>query len=1041
MRVVVLSCSGSATALMELFVVKLAAAFVALKVIFAAIKATFGATHKETHGATHIIEGGSHNKITINNNHYYQSAEAEQVEEKRIRILPRLIATLAVAIISLLALPSSARGVDFGLEEFDVTFSNSEGGAELRAGAHPSELVTTLTSFTTEAPEGGPVPTELLRDINVFQIPGIAGDLTAVPKCKTIDFLAHPPEGGNPNATACPDSTVLGRVALTVGEAGKAPTFDASIYNLEPPPGKVARLGFFVVLIPVTIDLALSDVYPYNPYAEASNVSEVLEFISSVVEVWGVPADPAHDKERGFCMNTGKSCPAGVPPRPFLTMPRACEGPLPTFWEADSWQDPGDWKEGFSLTHDEAIPPNPKGMSGCGKLAFDPSTQARPSSSSAESATGLDFEIDVIDEGLKNPEGTAKADIEAVEIALPVGVTANPSAAEGLGVCTLAQYEAEELKTPAGAGCPDAAKIGTIEAETPLLEEHPVRGQLFLAQQDDPATPQEGAENPFDSLLALYMIFRDPELGLFIKLPVEVEPNEATGQLIATSEELPPFPLSHVNVHMRSGPRAPLITPPACGTYTTVATLYPSSGAAPLTSTSNFTVSSGPGGSACPPAGPPPFNPGFEAGTLNNAASQYSPFSLRLTRKDGEGELTRFAAVLPPGVVAKIAGVPRCADAAIEAAKLKSGRQELAAPSCPAEARIGRVIGGAGVGTALTYVGGTLYLAGPYNGAPLSVVSVVPAVAGPFDVGTVVTRVALRLNPNTGEVEVDGAASDPIPHILKGIPLIVRDLRVYTDRPNFTLNPTSCAKFTTRAQIFGSGLNVFSSADDVAVLVSSPFQASSCASLAFKPKVSLELKGGTKRDQHPALRTKVTYPYPSGPGYANIGQAAITLPSTQFIDNDHINNPCTRVKFNENACPPGSVLGTARALSPLLDDPLEGPVYFRSNGGERLLPDVVADLHGGGFRYIVVVAVKAKNGRLRSRVLNSPDAPVTSFALNLKGGNEGLLVNSANLCKKKRYATVELTGQNGRIHNSEIVVKTSCKGKGKGGKRAAKARR
>lgn len=949
--------------------------------------------------------------------------------------MKRLLVTATAAALSILALAGTAHA-DFGLEEFDVTYSNSEGGAELRAGAHPFALTTDLRAITEEGPEGGPVPTELLRDLNVFQIPGLGGDLTAVPKCKTIDFLARPPQGGQENATACPNSTVIGALDLTVGEVGKAPTFEAALYNLEPPPGKVARLGFFVVLIPVTIDLSISDVYPNEPVAEVSNVSEVLEFIASEFTVWGVPADPAHDKDRGTCLATGKSCPAGVPPRPFLTMPRSCQGPQATFWEADSWQDPGDWKEGFSLTHDEAIPPNPKGMSGCGKLAFDPSTLARPSTTSAESASGLDFEIDVIDEGLKNPEGIAKADISAVEIALPKGVTANPSAAEGLGVCTLAQYEAEELNTPKGQGCPDAAKLGTVEAETPLLEEHPVRGSLFLAQQDDPATP--GQENPFGSLLALYMIFRDPGLGLFVKVPVEVQPNETTGQLVAFAEELPPFPLSHVVVHMRSGPRAPLVTPPSCGTYTTEALLYPSSGAEPLLSTSNFTIDSGPNGTSCPPSGPPPFNPGFEAGSLNNAASLYSPFSLRLTRQDGEGELTRFAATLPPGVVAKIAGVPRCSDAAIASAKTKTGRQELAQPSCPSDSQIGRVVGGAGVGTALTYVGGSLYLSGPYNGAPLSVVSVVPAVAGPFDVGTVVTRVALNLNPNTGEVEVDGAASDPIPHILKGIPLIVRDLRVYTDRPNFTLNPTSCAKLSTRATIFGSGADVFSSADDVAASATSPYQASSCASLAFYPKVSLELKGGTKRSQHPSLRTKVTYPYPSGPGYANIGQAAITLPATEFIDNDHINNPCTRVKFNENACPANSILGSAKAVSPLLDDPLEGPVYFRSNGGERLLPDVVADLKGGGFRFTVVVAVKAKNGRLRSRVLNSPDAPVSSFELSLKGGKEGLLVNSANLCKKKRTAKIELTGQNGRIHNSEVVVKTSCKKVGPKGKRSAR---
>ena len=952
----------------------------------------------------------------------------------KLTVFKKLASLLIPAILLLAALPNSANA-EFGLQQFDIAFNSAEGGAELKAGSHPESLVAFLEAITSPTPEG-PLPDELLKDITVTQIPGFAGDLTAVPRCQTLDFVSDPPEGSHPNSTNCPNSTAVGFFRAVAGEGGVIAEVEAPVYNLEPPPGKLARLGFKAIFPFLTIDIGLSPTFPYSPYAEVTNATQLLEFISSELTVWGVPADPSHDKLRGQCMKQGPSCPAGVTPRPFLTMPRACEGPLKTTWKADSWLNPGVWKEGFALTHDEAIPPNPAGMRECGKLVFDPVTQATPSTSAAESSAGLDFEINVSDEGLKNPSGTAKADIKDITIEFPVGVTANPSAAEGLGVCSLAQFEAESLTNRA---CPEAAKLGTIEAETPLLEEHPVRGSLYLAAQDDPANP--GKENPFSSLLALYMIIRDPELGIFVTQAVKVEPDEASGRLIATASNLPPFPLERVLVHMRSGPRAPLVTPPACGTYTTKAILTPSSGAEPLESNSQFTIDSGPGGKACPLAGPPPFSPTFEAGTLNNAASQYTNLSLRFTRQDGEGELTRVSTTFPPGVTGKLAGVSKCSDAALEEAKLKTGRTEQGAPSCPPNSQIGHVVAGAGVGSALTFAKGTLYLAGPYKGAPVSVASIVPAVAGPFDVGTIVTRFGLVLNPNTAEVEVNGASSDPIPHILKGIPLIVRDLRAYVDRPEFMLNPTSCAKKETKATIFGSGADVFSPADDTPVNRTSPFQAASCASLAFKPKVALTLKGGTRRDAHPALKATVTYPYPSGPGYANIGQAAITLPPTQFIDQDHINNPCTRVKFNENACPPSSVLGSAKAVTPLLDEPLEGPIYFRSNGGERLLPDVVADLHGAGFRFTAVIAVKGKNGRLRSRVLNAPDAPVTSFTLSFKGGKEGLLVNSANLCKKKRYAKVELSGQNGRIHNSEIVVKTSCKGKkGKGSKRSAPRR-
>jgi hypothetical protein len=930
--------------------------------------------------------------------------------------MKRFLCAIGATALACLSLSSTA-AAQFGFNAFDVTFTNAQGESETQAGFHPGDLTTTLEAFTEEGFEG-PVPTELLKDLNVLQIPGLAGDLTATPRCATLDFFARPPAGGHANATGCSNATAVGTTQLFLGGGEASPPIETEspVYNLEPSPGKVARLGFVVIFVPVTIDIGISEDPPYSPYAQLTNVSQVVEFLSSEFTVWGVPADPSHDKLRGTCMNTGKSCGAGIVPRPFLTMPRSCEGPLKTIWEADSWIHPGAWVDGFSLTHNEAIPPAPQGMGGCGKLAFDPSTRATPSTTSAESASGLDFEIDVSDEGLKNPEGLAKADISAVKIDLPVGVTANPSAAEGLDVCTKGQYDAESLTNRS---CPDAAKLGTIEAETPLLQEHPVKGSLYLARQDDPATGQAGAENPFDSLLALYMIIRDPALGIFIKLPVKVEPDPKTGRLVATTEDLPPFPLSHVNVHMRSGPRAPLITPPACGTYTTNATLTPSSGADPLLSTSSFAIDSGPGGGPCPSAGTPPFDPGFEAGSLANTAGRYSPFSMRLTRRDGEQELTRFSATLPPGMVGKLAGVAKCADSAIEAAKSRNGRDEQAAPSCPANSKIGSVTAGAGVGTALTWVPGSLYLAGPYNGAPLSVAAIVPAVAGPFDVGTVVTRVALDLNPKTAEVQVDGERSDPIPHILKGLPLVVRDIRVDTDRPDFTLNPTSCEKMSTRARIFGSGADVFSSADDSLASPASPFQASSCASLGLKPKLAFKLGGGTRRGAHPVFNAT----YTPKPGDANLEGLVVRLPRSAFLDQGHIRTICTRVQFAQDACPPAAQYGFIKAFTPLLDEPLQGPVWLRSS--DHNLPDLVFDLHGL-VDVEVSTRIDSKNGGIRASIEGAPDAPISKVLLTMQGGKKGLIVNSRGLCSKPSKAGVQFAGQNGRTAKTKPVMRASC---------------
>jgi hypothetical protein len=933
----------------------------------------------------------------------------------------RVFLTTGFILAALLAWAPGARA-QLSVSEFGVTFTDSEGQPVLQAGSHPYAMTTKIHFNSIPTGEGGEVLEEAAKDILLVQPDGFIGNPTAVPRCSTAEFLTESRNRGGEVVPDCPDAAAVGMVEVKLAAVSTSGSFFGAAYNLAPPPGVAAKLGFWIKNFPITIELGVAESPPYNIIGGPTNISQTVEVVGSTFTLWGTPADDSHDSLRGDCLDTdsGESlgnCEAGISPVPFLTLPRSCGTPLKTHYKVDSWQKPGVFDEGFGQS---------EAMSGCGKLSFGPEIDVQPTTAAAESASGLDLAIDVSDEGIQNPDGLAQADIEETEFLFPAGVTINPSAAEGLGVCSLAQFEAASLDDQ---GCPNASKLGNLEVDTPILENHTLKGSFYLAAPDDPSTPEPEAENPFDSLLAAYLMIRDEELGVFVKLPVEITTNETTGQIVTVVEEMPPIPLEHIKVHLRSGPRAPLVTPPSCGSYTTTALLFPSSGAEPLQASSSFQVTSGPSGSPCPPVGTPPLDPGFEAGSANAAASSYSPFSMRLTRADGQQDLTKFSATLPPGVVGKLAGIPKCSDAAIAQAAKKTGKQELALPSCPASTLIGHVLGGAGVGSALTYVPGFLYLAGPYHGAPLSVAAIVPAVAGPFDVGTVVTRVGLNLNQSSAQVEVDGAASDPIPHILKGIPLKLRDLRVYTDRPEFTLNPTNCEPFQTVAQIFGSGTDPFSPADDTSTQRASRYQAASCASLGFNPKISIKLKGGTKRNDHPALHSVVTYPYPSGPGYANIGKAVVTLPHSEFIDPNHINNPCTRVQFNANQCPPTSVLGTAKAITPLLDEPLEGPVYFRSNGGERKVPDIVADLHG--LVHIVLVGfVDSKNARIRTTFQNVPDAPVSSFTIDLYGGKKkGVIVNSANLCAHTRHFKLQITGQNGRQRNSEPVMKTSCKKK------------
>ncbi|MGN6557168.1 MAG: hypothetical protein ACTHLH_04050, partial [Solirubrobacterales bacterium] len=745
-------------------------------------------------------------------------------------------------------------------------------------------------------------------------------------------------------------------------------------------------------------------------------------------------SDPSHDPIRGNCIavagggtiapgtdvETRGNCPAGIPSRAFLTLPTACTGPLSTSYLAESWE--GALDAGSVFTHDELTPPDPLGVSGCASLRFTPAITARPTTTTASSPTGIDVGLDVQDEGLLDPEGTAQSQIRRAEVTLPKGFTTNPSIAEGLTGCSEAQLEAETAGSPPGEGCPSASKIGTVQVQTPLLEQE-LSGSLYAA------TPYD---NPFGTLLAVYMVIKNSALGIAIKQPLKVVPDPATGQLTALADELPQLPFSHFRVHFREGSRSPLASPPQCGSYDAVAKLTPWSGGPTLTTTSMFEITAGSGGGACP-AGTPPLAPGFLAGTASNAAARYSEFDLRLTRGDPEQELRSFSVQMPPGLIGKVAGIPYCPDAAIEAARSKTGAQELSSPSCPAASRIGRLLVGAGVGPALSYVPGTLYLAGPFKGAQLSIVAITAAKVGPFDLGTVVIREGLKIDPDTAVVSLQPSASDPIPSIIKGIPVHARDIRVFVDRQEFVRNPTSCNPMAILSGVEGAGADPSIEADNQHATVSSRFQAADCASLAFGPQLSLGLKGGTKRTQLPRLRAVLTFPA----GYnANIARAQVTLPHSVFLEQSHIRTICTRVQFAQGAtpgeaCPKGSIYGRARAITPLLSEPLEGPVFLRSS--DHPLPDLVATLRNRQVAIDVVgrIDTDKKTARIRNTFEAVPDAPVSKFVLEMQGGKKGLLVNSTDLCRKKHRAKAVFTGHNGMGRTLRPVIKTSCKGKKK----------
>ena len=946
--------------------------------------------------------------------------------------MKKLTLFIATALCAGLGIASPASAA-FGLHDFDIAYTNSKGEILTQAGAHPFAMKTSFRVNGNPTGKGGEFPDEAIRDALFTQMPGFAASPTAVPTCSAADFLTGSKTNGS--ISICPDSAAIGVVANQLASnIGKATAYSA-VYNLETSPGIAAKLGFWVTPgIPVTVEANLSEASPNLIVAGPTNISQLVEVMGSELTLWGVPADPAHDPLRGKCIdfngNSTGECHVSIPEVPFITLPRACEGPLPSTYNIVSWL--GNTDAGETLTHDEAG--NPQGMSGCGALAFAPRLSAVPTSRSAASPTGMDVHLHFDDEGLINPKGTAGSDLKKAVVTFPEGVTLNPSQAEGLAACSEEQLARETASSEFGAGCPAESKVGTVEVETPLLQGEVFKGSLFVA------TPYA---NPFGSLIAVYMTIKDPARGVGITLAGKVEPDPATGQLVTTFGEgaspIPEDPVSEFRVHLREGGRSPLITPGHCGDYETKMLLTPAANPAnPVTVTSAFNIDSGVGGGPCPPAGTPPFEPGFEAGTLSNGAVTRSPFGMRLTRRDGDQDLTKFSATLPPGVLASLVGVGKCPDAAIAAARARTGphggAEELASPSCPASSKIGATEAGAGVGSQLTYVPGSLYLAGPYNGAPLSVVSITPGVAGPFDVGTVVVRVALGFNPQTAQAQADGARSDPIPHILRGIPLAVRELQVNVDRPNWIFNPSSCRESSTKATLFGSAGNLFDPADDVPVALSDRFQAADCSALKFGPKLSLRLKGGTARGDHPALRAT----YTARKGDANLRDLSLLFPHSAFVENANFRTICTRKDFAADHCPKGSIYGHVTAHTPLLEEPLAGPIYLRSSN--HLLPDAVLALHG-----IVDVEVPIKidsfKQRLRATVKAAPDAPVSKVVVQMQGASKGLFVNSRNLCSSENRAELDLTAQSGKkLKRSPLVDPAGCKGKSRKGKHSRQRR-
>jgi hypothetical protein len=878
----------------------------------------------------------------------------------------------------------------FGMSAFGAFITGFDGAADSQAGGHPYEFTQRidLNSEFRISPPGSTVERTSVRDLKdtVVDLPlGFVGSALAAPKC-TFAQLSGP--------GSCPPATQVGHIKTQDGGEGLT-NVDGPLFNMVPEHGVAAEFGFvdglkvshllYTSVVPSPAGYVLRAMSPELPQVSLDSI---------VVTLYGNPAE-----------RDG----SGNAPVALFTNPADCSGgTLRTAAHMDSWQEKGrfntDSTPDFTDPNWASAVAESPAVTDCDLLAFTGSLAAQPETTRAATPTGLNVELRVPQS--EDPNALATPPLRKAVVTLPAGMTVNPSAADGLQTCSLAQIGLGSNSQPA---CPEASKVASIELETPALA-GVLQGSVYLAAQN---------ENPFHTLLAGYIVVDDPTTGVLIKIPGRLDPDPVTGQIVATFDENPQFPFSDLKVHFFGGPRAPLTTPAGCGTYTTNAMLTPWSApdsGPPATSSDSFQINGGCGGG---------FNPAFNAGTSNNQAGGFSPFTMTFSRSDQDQVLSGVSVKLPPGLLGIIKGVEQCPE------------PQAGQGACGQGSLIGHTTVAAGAGPNPFYVqGGQVFLTGPYKGAPFGLSVVVPAVAGPFNLGTVVVRAAISVDPHTAQITV---SSDPLPTILQGIPLDVRTVNVNIDRAGFTFNPTSCEPLTVGGTL--------TSTQGATAQVSNRFQVANCANLPFKPKFTVSTQANTSKKNGASLDVKLGYPKGS---QANIGKVAVTLPKALPSRLTTIQQACPEATFAANpaTCPAGSTIGVATASTPVLSNPVTGPAYLVSHGGAAF-PDLVLILQGEGVRLELTGSINIKKGVTSSAFNAVPDAPISSFELKLpEGPHSGLAAvlpakAKGNLCGTSLTMPTTLSGQNGaQIKQSTKITVSGCaKAKHKAKKSKKKGRK
>jgi hypothetical protein len=898
----------------------------------------------------------------------------------------RVVACLAVLVALAASAGAGPAAADFGIADFGGELAaDGNHTPSIQAGAHPFSVTVRFQVNTVSDSFGRVLPDGALRDVRVDLPAGFVGNAVSVPTCPGIKELL---------SFACPNGSQVGVVTLDLN-SGTPFALTAPIYNMSPPEGVPARFAFQInATTQVVMDASIRTGSDYGLSVTIRNASQAIPLLGAAVTFWGVPADPVHDAQRCGFFIVGDQCigspntiigpnPAGVVPSPFLTDPASCSPtgePLQTGLEALSWQVPAQ-----SAHATFGLP----AMTGCEKLSFEPKLRLSTDATTPDTPTGMELEMTVPQDGLSNLSGLGPADVRDAQVALPDGMSLSPATADGLRACSDDAFAMRVARPPA---CPDASRIGAVTVDTSLLDE-PLSGSVFVGDQrsDDPESGE---------LFRVLLYAAAGARGVFVKLPGQVRADAATGDVEATFANNPQLPFARLAVRFKGGMRAPFATPASCGTRQLAATFTSWAGhARSLAQDASI---------AC--GGTPAFAPTFAAGSVDPVAGAFTPMRLRFGREDGEPYFRGLAVRMPRGVLAKPAGVELCDD------------RHAADGTCSAASRIGSVVATAGPGSDPLVVHGTVHLTESYRGAPYGLADVVPVKVGPFDLGTVVVRQAVHVDPVDARLSV---VSDPLPTIVRGIPIRLRGVAVDVDRRDFTLNPTSCARKSIAA-VFG-GLGGESAAR------SSRFQVGDCGALRFRPRTRMRLtgRGHTAIGAHPGIVATVD----TRGNRTNIKKVRVGLPLALALDPANARQLCGYQDGLEATCPRASIVGSATARTPLLNRPLTGPVYLvegvrrdrRTGRPIRTFPTLLVALRGE-----VAIDLRAsttvRDDHLVATFARVPDAPIDRFTLRMRSGRGGILVVTRRLCGRPQVANLRMDAQNGSRRDGGVTLGTGCPG-------------